>query len=352
MSFGYAVGDFLALTQLAWRVVENSRKACGAHAELTREATSLHIVLQRLEREVSKPRSILIQNDDNRGDELAVLSGDCNRVLRVLSRILEKYNALSDEERSVTKLWQRIRFGNGEMQDLNEIRLKVSTSTSAITLFLNLLSIGSQGRVEEFMESQDEGFKEMRQSLNYIAASLQAKSREGSILTSYAEDDKKVWKEFRRELIKEGFPSAMLSKHKPAIKAYVMELGNLGALDDIQGGEQHLESDEDVSLAEEASFYHSSNLQTTDNTQAAEVTGISPRTRMMNYFLRQKSPSCLYPRLERQQQPREKKIGYAKKTRGRRRLYWTTTNRHHKPRKATTNLLMLITNQATIMGLI
>ena len=66
----------------------------------------------------------------------------------MLDGILEKYNALSEEKRSVRKLWKNVKFGNGEMLDLAEIRLKIATSTSALTLFLNLLSIGSQGKVE------------------------------------------------------------------------------------------------------------------------------------------------------------------------------------------------------------
>jgi hypothetical protein len=241
MSFGYSVGDFVLLTQLAWKVVQNARKACGAHEELTREVTSLHLVLRRLEVEVSKPNSILSRSDNSldRKEELAQLSGDCRGVLRVLDGILEKYNALSEEKRSVTKLWKKLKFGNGEMLDLVEIRLKISTSTSALTLFLNLLSIGSQGKVETYMESHGDELKEMRRSLNWITASMQAKSPkagEGSILTTYAGDDKSIWKDFRRELIKEGFSSNILKKYKEIIKEYVLELGDRGALDDVEAG--------------------------------------------------------------------------------------------------------------------
>jgi hypothetical protein len=74
----------------------------------------------------------------------------------------------------------------------------VHTYTSAITLFLNLLSMGSQGKVEEYMETRGVELRELRQSLDWITASLQARNgnREGSILASYADDDKAMWKEF------------------------------------------------------------------------------------------------------------------------------------------------------------
>ena len=62
------------------------------------------------------------------------------------------------------------------------------------------------------MERNGAELKKLRQSLNWITATLQASSenREGSILTSYGDDDKAIWKEFRRELLKEGFSSDKL----------------------------------------------------------------------------------------------------------------------------------------------
>jgi hypothetical protein len=90
----------------------------------------------------------------------------------------------------------------------------------------------SQGRVEQQMDCQGSDLREMRQSLNWIAAAISSRE-EGSILTSYAGDDKAVWKELRRELIKEGYPSNIISTHKETIMEYIMELGERGILDDI-----------------------------------------------------------------------------------------------------------------------
>ena len=194
----------------------------------------MYIVLQRLEAEVSKPDSILSRTDDNRRAELSMLAVDCERVLRVLSQILDKYNALSQEKRSATKLWQRVKFGNGAMLDLEKIRSEVATYTNALTLFLNLLLIGSQGKVEKYMDSHGGELREIKSSLHYITASMQASCHdEKSVLTTYSQDDKLVWKSFRRELIKEGFSSQVLYKHKKTIKQYVMELGERGALDEV-----------------------------------------------------------------------------------------------------------------------
>ena len=47
------------------------------------------------------------------------------------------------------KSWQKVRFGNGQMADLEELRGKIIYYTSALTLFLNMVSMGSMGRVEQ-----------------------------------------------------------------------------------------------------------------------------------------------------------------------------------------------------------
>jgi hypothetical protein len=257
MSFGFSPSDFVLVTQLAYSTVQNARKACGAHSALAREVNSLHVVLTRLETEVTRPESILnggagsevTKENGRKGigrvekrQELAGLVRDCESVLRVLSSILTKYNALPDDQRSVKKLWHKVRFGNGEMQDLAKIRSELATHTQAITLFLNLLGLGSQGKVERYMESHSAELREIKASLNWVTAKLQVREGstpgEKSILSSYVGDDKEVWKMFRRELIQDGFSSRVLSRHKETIKKYVMELGARGVLDDAVPGDK------------------------------------------------------------------------------------------------------------------
>jgi hypothetical protein len=122
------------------------------------------------------------------------------------------------------------------MQDLDKIRSELATYTQAITLSLNLVGLGSQGKVERYMESHGDELREIKTSLNWLTAKFQVREGstygEKSILSSYNGDDKEVWKMFRRELIHDGFSSRTLSRHKETIKNYVMELGERGVLDD------------------------------------------------------------------------------------------------------------------------
>lgn len=107
------------------------------------------------------------------------------------------------------------------------------------------------------MISHGEELKAVRRSVNWVTASMQANTgggREGSILTSYANDDKAFWKEFRRELVKEGYSSSVLRKHKTLIRDYVKELDDRGALDEVsslnEAGDTTIEEESNISTVD------------------------------------------------------------------------------------------------------
>ena len=235
MSFGYSVSDVFSLGQLAWNTIQKSRKACGEHNELTGEVSALHTVLLRLEQEVKKAESPINTPGDTCREELQLIVSKCGNVLHVLDKILAKYNALSEKERSGRKLWQRVRFGNGEMADLGDLRNKVILYTSAISFYLNMVSMGTVGRIEQQMNHAGGVLKQIQLAVNDITTQfISRNSYEGSVFTTYADDDKGVWREFRRELRHEGFSSSTIHKHKHLILDYIKELGGRGLLDDYE----------------------------------------------------------------------------------------------------------------------
>jgi hypothetical protein len=247
MSSALTEGEFVALIQLAQRIALSSRQACGDHDELTEEVTGLLSVLLRLRQELNKSDSIVTRPDDGRFEELHILVKGCRRVLKIIDQVVSKYNSLPDEKRKTTKIWQKVRFGNGELKDLGHIRQELSIYTSALTLFLTLLSMGSQGRIEKHMDIHGTELRELRISINWITACLQVISgnKAGSIITSYAHDDNAIWQEFHRELIGEGFSAPVLQKHKAIIMAYVMELSASGALD-VPGEDKQISEEQEA----------------------------------------------------------------------------------------------------------
>ena len=104
--------------------------------------------------------------------------------------------------------------------------------TASLSLFLNVVSTGSIGSVERQMEKAGGDIEEIRIAVNGIRARLSLIGNRDSILTTYEDDDKAVWKEFWKELYEEGLSSAIIEQHQPLIKDYIRELANGGLLYD------------------------------------------------------------------------------------------------------------------------
>lgn len=231
--FGYSISDVIAFGEFVYKVVKNSRKACGEHDELTSEVSAFHVALKHLETEIKRPASPLTHpHGTDHGLVLTDLVHDSRKLLENLDNILVKYNALSEPERSVKKIEKMIRFGNGEMADLGEYRAKLASFKETMSLHLQLAAAGTMGRVERQMIDAGCVLKEIKTAVDGITKSRS--TYEGSILTTYAGDDKAVWRGFRRDLIGGGFLSADVEKYKPLIKAFVQKLGDRRLPDDEQ----------------------------------------------------------------------------------------------------------------------
>ena len=243
MSFGFGLGDVIAITQLAWKTVEEAYRACGQHDELSREMSSLHKVLIGvcvvLTKPTPAPPFVNNEGNENRIQELLDILDSCSSTLRVLNKVLAMYNALDEDKKRSTKLWRKIRFANGEMRDLARTRLNLKKHTSAINLVLNLLSLGSQGVVEKQLDELGGELAGIRKSVDTIVVSLPTQATEASLFTAlYDDEDYDYWEILRRGLIRRGYSSEKLSKHKRLILDYVKELGERGVLDDNSHGNE------------------------------------------------------------------------------------------------------------------
>ena len=231
MSFGWSVSDIASLVQLAYKTSQGARAACGQYDDLTRETSSLHVVLNRLKVEAAKPGNP-INKDKAHGKELAVIADGCKDILTQLDKVLVKYNALSEQERSVRQLWKKIKFGNGVVADVAALRSKITYYTSSLTLFLNMISLGTIGTIEEKMDRAGGDLQDIKHAVNHITAHLMATAgEEGSVLTAHTNDDRGAWRELRRRLLKDGFQDSLVRKHMDIIMDYVKELGDRGVYD-------------------------------------------------------------------------------------------------------------------------
>lgn len=233
MSFGFSVSDIAALTALAWTTVQRCRKAGSQHQELTDQVSSVHLVLQRFEREMLARNGTMRAIDHTYREEIGKILSSCQKPLRHMDKILERYNGLENGRKNVRDLYQRVRFSSGEVVNLQQLRTTLTHQTNELTLYLNIILVGALGRVERQLNESGKELREMKVAVNGIAASLIMKaSHDGSVLTTYTQDDGGVWRKFRREMIGRGFKSSFLQKNESLIHAYLEELSDRGALDE------------------------------------------------------------------------------------------------------------------------
>ena len=224
MSFGYSVNDVLALIQLSWRAVEGARHACGKHDDLAKELWSLYDVLAHVYSEMSVPESVIGGAREERQIELENHIAGCETQLRIINTVLDKFNALSPEQRCGKLLWPEVRFANGESQDLAVIRSRMSTYSTAISMSLSLMSLGSRGKVERQLSRQKGALEGIRESVNFALAHLNSKTRAQTLMAAYLKDPKSFWRSLRREILKDDFKKAAVQGKKDLIISYMKEL--------------------------------------------------------------------------------------------------------------------------------
>lgn len=98
------------------------------------------------------------------------------------------------------------------MDTLGSIRVKLISHQTRLTSFLDRIQLHQSGEMAPTLDNQDGQLDVILDKVDAIAARIGQRS--GSILTGYDDDDKEVWKQFRRELIKEGFSDDILAQHK------------------------------------------------------------------------------------------------------------------------------------------
>ncbi|KAH6681685.1 hypothetical protein B0J14DRAFT_468693, partial [Halenospora varia] len=224
ITVGCSVNDAERLVILSRSTLDKTRRACGEYDELTCEVASMLKVLRRLRKELKDSRSGVHRASFARKMEFEKLSYRCERILTVVDSIVTKYNERSAHRRS-GKLMARITLGDGTTKDLTDITQQVSTLATAMLINLNVCCSESRGNIEQRLEDVSD-LRGIGLKVEWATANLAAKASDGTVWTSYEDDDEKVWRSLRRSLIDDGYGSSVIQKHQQLIREYVAELGN------------------------------------------------------------------------------------------------------------------------------
>jgi len=239
--FGLSPGDFVLLVQLARRTFRNCQQAGDEYAEIASEVRCLYSVLRSVRKLAKRPDSNILRQDPATTPQLISCANGCKNVLDDLNGLLAKFTALSGEGHPSVpkKIWQRFKFGSN-IQELGVVRGKLIIHTSTMSILFDTMQSQALDRVENkiddgFGEVKGE-FERMRREIKNMATQARALDKNGSSLSllslsTYAGDEKEVWRAFRRELITKGFRSQSLDKYGHILQAYMLKLDQSGLLE-------------------------------------------------------------------------------------------------------------------------
>ena len=137
MSFGYGVGDIMAISGLAFKVYTACKDAPDEYRNISDEVKSLHIIINKAAQHFES--TTLSTSSRQEGQE--VLKG-CQNVLEDLDCLIGKYNSLASA--SSSQVVQRVRLGAGlalGIEDIATLRARLTSNTTLLNGFIQRFDI-------------------------------------------------------------------------------------------------------------------------------------------------------------------------------------------------------------------
>ncbi|KAI0542485.1 hypothetical protein GGR58DRAFT_252203 [Xylaria digitata] len=136
MSFGFSVGDFIGVLQLANKVRKEFVGAPNRFKDISDEVRSLSIVLHDVDICLSE-----CEISDEQEVHLREISASCERLLRKLEATLDKYVELEGTDTGLRKRarrgWKRIQW---EPEDIRDLRDRITANVILLNAFLDSIS--------------------------------------------------------------------------------------------------------------------------------------------------------------------------------------------------------------------
>ncbi|RDL39608.1 uncharacterized protein BP5553_03948 [Venustampulla echinocandica] len=252
MGFGASPSDIRILVASCKTVYRKCRDAGGDYDEISREVKGVHTVLRHLKYETQAPESPLNRDRSIWGRQLAPIASDCDISLRQLDGLLQKYGRLATDRSgspaSTGVSRDRIQFGRNELDQLGSIRVKLISHKNNLTMFMDRIQLDQSIVMPANLENDEGQLDVILDKVDSIAARMGPTS--AGVMGGYDDDDdREVWKQFRRELVIEGFSGDILEQHKDVLRAYIRELDQNGLLDEAPSTAKALPSIERVDSA-------------------------------------------------------------------------------------------------------
>ncbi|KAI1661134.1 hypothetical protein F4813DRAFT_378815 [Daldinia decipiens] len=152
MSFGFSIGDFLAVIELASKVRKEFAGAPSQFQEISAEIRSLMIILQDVEDDDDISNQEL---SDEQKRNLGEFTSSCQRVLDDLRKAISKYDTLGSEQHGIKRgkrVWERLRWDASEIRDF---RSRITSNIQLLVSFQQQCSSRTINNLARSQEDQD-----------------------------------------------------------------------------------------------------------------------------------------------------------------------------------------------------
>jgi hypothetical protein len=131
MSFGYSIGDIIAVSTLAYKVYKSCDGATESFRNIAGEVRSMQLVLQETQDLISENKQSL---EPKRVARLVEIKDGCHEVLRDLEKLLEKYESLGSDNQ---RMRDKAKWG---LEEVSEMRERLSININLLTSFNTALA--------------------------------------------------------------------------------------------------------------------------------------------------------------------------------------------------------------------
>ncbi|KAB8225326.1 hypothetical protein BDV33DRAFT_231663 [Aspergillus novoparasiticus] len=149
MSFGFSIGDFLAVIELANKIRKEFIDAPSQFKAIDDEVRNLSFILQDVEVDLSGK-----ELSDNQKSQLRAITDSCRCVCDEIYEKINIYRVLESDHstglRRVVRVWKRLKW---EPDDIQDLRTRISSNISLLNAFNGRIT---RGNVAELLHRQDE----------------------------------------------------------------------------------------------------------------------------------------------------------------------------------------------------
>ena len=211
MSFGYGVGDIMAISGLALKVYSAYKDAPDDYRNISDEVKSLHIIINKAATHFDSTTL----SDSNRQDGQEVLKG-CRNVLEDLDTLIIKYNSLASGSTSSSQVIQRFKLGT---EDIATLRARLTSNTTLLNGFIqrfDIPTISMKHIILISLHSCDSD--KMQARLDSVLGLRHTMSRDSIVSFAGSINTKKAYKKFCKGLLNIGVTADMITQKEREIQ--------------------------------------------------------------------------------------------------------------------------------------